>query len=114
MTSWSYDAKNNSGILLVEGDMTINHIADLKDRLVEAFGSAERVTIDVSSATAIDVAGVQLLCACHRFSNGRGKKMCLKLGENGQFAQFLDEVGFAQDFICNHGTANECIWPLAS
>ncbi|MCK4509148.1 MAG: STAS domain-containing protein [Desulfuromonadales bacterium] len=110
MTNWSFDAENDAGTLLVEGDMTINHIGDLKKRLVEAFDSAERVTVDVSSATAVDVAGIQLLCACHRFSSGRGKKMCLRLGENAKFAQFLDEVGFTKDFICNHGDANECLW----
>jgi anti-anti-sigma regulatory factor len=110
MTNWSFDAENNAGTLFVEGDMTINYIGDLKERLVEAFDGAERVIVDVSSATAVDVAGIQLLCACHRFSSGRGKKMCLRLGENAQFAQFLDEVGFAKDFICNHGDANECLW----
>jgi len=114
MTNWSFDAENNSGTLFVEGDMTINHVGDLKDRLVDAFDSAERVTVDVTSATAIDVAGVQLLHACHRFSSGRGKKMCLRLGENTRFAQFLDEVGFAQDFICNHGDTNECPRTLAN
>jgi anti-anti-sigma regulatory factor len=110
MTNWAFDPENNSGTLLVEGDMTISQIGVLKDRLVEAFAGADQVTVDVSVATAIDVAGVQLLCACHRFSVGRGKRMCLKLGENVQFAQFLGEVGFAQDFICSHGDANECLW----
>ncbi len=110
MTNWSFDEENNAGTLSVEGDMTINYIGELKERLVEAFDSAERVTVDVSSATAVDVAGVQLLCACHRFSNGRGKKMCLRLGENAKFAQFLDEVGFVKDFICNHGDADKCLW----
>jgi anti-anti-sigma regulatory factor len=108
MTSWAFDPENNSGTLVVEGDMTINHIRDLKDRLVEAFDSAEQVTVDVSAATAIDVAGIQLLCACRRFSTGRGKRMCLQLGENVQFAEFLDEVGFARDFICSHDDVGEC------
>lgn len=111
MTSWAFNADNNSGTLSVEGDMTIHNVAVLKDRLTEAFENAERVTVDVSSATAIDVAGLQLLCACHRYSNGRGKKMCLRLGDNDHFEQFLDEVGFIHDFICNHGNANECLWP---
>ena len=110
MTNWSYDPDKNSGTLLVEGDMTINHISALKDRLVETFESAEQVVVDVSATTAIDVAGIQLLCACHRFSSGRGKKMCLRVGENGEFLQFLDEVGFSQDFICSHGDAGQCLW----
>jgi ABC-type transporter Mla MlaB component len=108
MTKWAFDSKENSGTLLVEGDMTINHVGELKERLVEALHSAERVTVDVSEATAVDVAGVQLLSACQRFSAGRGKRMCLRLGGNSQFAEFLDEVGFAQDFICNHGDEKEC------
>ena len=109
MTNWSFDSVNNSGTLLIEGDMTINHIGDLKDRLVEAFAHAQQVTVDVSAATAVDVAGVQLLCACRRFSTARGKKMCLRIGGNTRFAQFLDEVGFARDFICDHGKASECL-----
>ena len=112
MTSWTFDPENKSGTLLVEGDMTINHIGDLKVCLVEAFASAEQVTVDVTLAKAIDVAGVQLLCACHRFSVGCGKRMCLKLGDNVLFAQFLDEVGFVQDFICSHGDASKCLWSL--
>jgi anti-anti-sigma regulatory factor len=107
MTNWSFDPENNSGTLLFEGDMTINHIGELKDRLVEALDSAEQVTVDVSAATAIDVAGLQLLCACHRSSTERGKRMCLRIGGNVQFSQFLDETGFAQDFICNHDDVNE-------
>lgn len=111
MTNWFYDPDNNSGTLQVEGDMTINHISTLKDRLVEAFENADQVVVDVSAATSVDVAGIQLLCACHRFSKGRGKKMCLQVGENGDFLQFLDEVGFSQDFICSHGDTGKCLWP---
>ena len=109
MTNWSYNPDSNSGTLLVEGDLTINHISTLKDRLVEAFENADQVIVDVSAATSVDVAGVQLLCACHRFSNGRGKKMCLRVGDNDEFLQFLDDVGFSQDFICSHGDTGQCL-----
>lgn len=110
MTNWTFNADSHSGTLLVEGDLTINYVGVLKDRLIEAFDSAERVTVDVSTATAIDVAGLQLLCACLRFSTGRGKKMCLRFGKNARFLAFLDDVGFARDFICDHGNASECSW----
>ncbi|RLB61484.1 MAG: sulfate transporter [Deltaproteobacteria bacterium] len=104
MTTWSFDPENNSGVLSVEGDMTINFISVLKDRLLEAFDSAEQVTVDVSATTAVDVAGIQLLSACQRFSTGRGKKMSLLFGNNTQFTEFLDEVGFGQDFVCGIDT----------
>jgi anti-anti-sigma regulatory factor len=114
MTKWSFDDEKKIGTLTIAGDMTINHIGGLMDSLLEAFSCAEQVIVDVSPTTGIDVAGLQLLSACQRFSFERGKQMCLRLGENTRFAQFLDEVGFARDFICNHGCAKQCPWPAAN
>ncbi|MDT8444229.1 MAG: STAS domain-containing protein [Desulfuromonadales bacterium] len=114
MKNWSFDAESSSGTLIVEGDMTINHVADLKERLVEALVIAERLKIDVSSVTAIDVAGIQLLCSCYRFAVGCNKAMCLRLGGNATFLQFLDDLGFARNFICDHGNANECLWTVVN
>ena len=112
MANWQYNPEAKSGTLALEGDMTISHVNDLKESLVEAFGDAEQVVVDVSATTSVDVAGIQLLCACHRFSTGRGKKMCLRLGDNVMFSDFLDEVGFSRDFICNHGEESECLWTV--
>ena len=100
MTNWQYNPEEKSGVLAFEGEMTIHHVSDIKERLLEAFSDAEQVTLDVSATTSVDVAGIQLLCACLRFSNSRGKKMNLLLGENTMFSEFLDEVGFSRDFIC--------------
>lgn len=91
---------------MVKGDMTISHVSDLKERLVDAFDKAGEVTVDVSASTAVDVAGVQLLTACHRFAVGRGLQMNLFFGENHRFLEFLDQVGLARDFISNHANAD--------
>lgn len=109
MTNWQYDSEEKSGTLSFDSDMTIAHVAELKKRLVEAFNEAEQVVIDVSAATSVDVAGVQLLCACHRYSCQNGKQMCVELGENAMFASFLDEVGFSRSFVCNHGRDGHCL-----
>ncbi|MBW2688760.1 MAG: STAS domain-containing protein [Deltaproteobacteria bacterium] len=100
MENWQYNPEEKSGVLTFDGDMTISHVSDIKECFLEAFSDAENVTVDVSAATSVDVAGIQLLCACLRFSKGRGKKMSLRLGENTIFSEFLDEVGFSRDFIC--------------
>ena len=102
MTNWSYDDATKSGTLTLQGDVTIQQVAELKQALVEAIENASRLTVDVSSATAVDVAGVQLLCACHRFTTASGKQMSLRLGNNKRFADFLRETGFHLHFIRNH------------
>ena len=108
MTNWSYDDATKSGILTLQGELTISHVGEIRNALVEAFDSAERVTVDVSSTTDVDVAGVQLLFACRRTSTAHGKKVCLRLGDNKRFADFLEEIGFPPDFICNHGEQEMC------
>jgi ABC-type transporter Mla MlaB component len=110
MENWSFDTESKSGVLVIKGDMTINHVSDLKKSLVEAFESADQVTVDVSATESVDVAGLQLLCASHRFCCARGKTMCLKIDGNQGFVDFLEEVGFAQDFFCTHAETGECIW----
>jgi len=110
MTTWKYNTDENRGILCVDGDLTIAHVAELKERLVEAFNTAQDVTIDVSASTALDVAGVQLLCACHSYSCKNGKSMHLEVGENQFFNAFLDEVGFSRSFVCNKGGDEGCLW----
>lgn len=107
MTNWIYDEATNQGMLTLQGELTIQHVGDLKKTLVNAIKSAKQVTVDVSSTTAVDVAGVQLLCAGHRFSTSCGKKMFLRLGDNNRFADFLEEVGFHLNFICNHDEKDE-------
>ena len=102
MTNWSYDKATKNGTLILQGEVTIQNVEDLKNALVEAINSAKQVTVDVSSTTAVDVAGVQMLCAGDRFSTSCGKKMYLWLGDNKRFADFLEEVGFHLSFICNH------------
>jgi ABC-type transporter Mla MlaB component len=110
MTNWKYDTDDKSGVLSVDGDMTIAHVSELKERLVEAFSDAETVTVDVSGSNALDVAGVQLLCACHSFSKKTGKSMQLEVGDNHVFTSFLDEVGFSRNFVCNKGGEGDCLW----
>jgi len=110
MTDWNFDPDQKSGVLSVEGELTIKNVSDLKERLVEAFAQAETVTIDVSATEAVDVAGVQLLCACHRFSGGRGKGMALHVGENRVLQEFLNDSGFSRSLVCSFGGESRCLW----
>ncbi len=110
MMNWTYDENSMSGTLVVDEDLTISNVAVLKEKIVDAFERADNVTIDVSTSMSVDVAGLQLLCACHRFSSSKGKKMCLQLKENERFLDFLEEVGFAKESFCAHGESDECLW----
>ena len=108
MTNWSYDEATQAGTLTLQGELTIRQVHELKNSLLEVFDCAEQITIDVSSTTEADVAGLQLLYACRRFATSRNKKMCLRVGDNSRFTDFLEEAGFPHDIGCNHGEKEPC------
>jgi len=107
---WYAAPDDSSGILVVAGEMTISHASAIKANLEEALCKTEGVTVDVSSVTAIDVAGVQLLCASHRYANSHGRQVILRLGANEVFAGFINSCGFTRDFICGPGSESGCLW----
>lgn len=110
MTNWLFDPALNVGTLSLQGDMTIKHAGEFKESLMQAFAAADRVIVDVSGVTAVDVAGVQLLFAGQRFAAGRGQAMCLRCAGNDRFERFIDEVGIPRDFVCSHGDEEQCHW----
>lgn len=112
MTTWIPCDGEDAGTLAITCDVTIQFVAELKTRLLECCADSARVTIDLSAAGAIDVAGLQLLCACHRYQAARGRRLRLDVGRNERFARFLVETGFARDFNCNHGGADGCLWAM--
>lgn len=114
MTNWSLDDEKKSGVLSIAGDMTVDRAHDLKNRMLEAFACAERVTVDIPASMAVDVAGAQLLCASHRYAVGHGKKMELRFDHKSRFAEFLNESGFTRDFVCSHGKTCKCLWMSAN
>lgn len=114
MTNWSFDDESKAGVLSIAGNMTIDHVHDLKDHLLEALAQAGKVTVDIPATVAVDVAGAQLLCASHRYAVGCGKEILLRFDSNARFAQFLNESGFTRDYVCSHGETCKCLWMSAN
>jgi len=110
MADWQFNSETNSGTFHFEGGITIGHVAELKERLVEALNSADKITLDVSEVNAVDIAGVQLLCACHRYCREHGKTVSLANSGNAIVFDFLDGTGFSRNFGCNGNDEEMCLW----
>ena len=110
MARWDYDSEQDAGQFLVDGDLTISDVAALKEQLVEAFDQAAAVTIDVSMSPAVDIAGLQLLCAAHRYAAGRQRQMKLQVGENLPFLDLLSQAGLKRNFPCDFVESETCLW----
>lgn len=64
--------------LCLEGELTVANGAALRERLLAAMEMGDRVEIDLERVTAVDLAGLQLLCSAHRTSVEKGKVLTLK------------------------------------
>lgn len=107
--NWHAAPDDKSGVLVVAGEMTISHVSAVMVCLEQAICKVEQVTVDLSAMTEIDVAGVQLLCASHRYATSHGRQMLLRLGANEVFASFINSCGFSCVFICGQGSESACL-----
>ena len=68
----------NGRSLCLEGELTVSNAADLRQGLLEALEQSDRLELDMDAVTAIDLAGLQLLCSAHRTAVAREKSLTLK------------------------------------
>ena len=63
---------NGATRLTVDGDLTIYHAAEIKERLIEGVRAGQVLELDLSHVGEIDTAGVQLLALAKRESQKQG------------------------------------------
>ena len=109
MAQWHYDSEQNCGRLEIDGDLTVSEVASLKERILEAFDQAGAVTIDLSASGAVDIAGVQLLCASHRYAEKRRQTLTLRADGNPSFLELVRQAGMARSFSCEPANGENCL-----
>ena len=97
-----------SEVLKLTGELTIRQAAELREALLAALGSRDRVIVDLSETTQTDVAGLQLFCAAHREAAARGKTFAIadKPAAAAAFLAAVDAAGFRR----RRGCAEGCLW----
>lgn len=106
--NWQYHEERRAGTLTVASGLTIAQICPLKEALLRGLDEADQVTLDVGADADIDVAGLQLLCAAHRYARKQGKELSLSgIGERTR--ELARAAGFAHGVMCGGGN-QACFW----
>lgn len=109
MTNWSYDAKRRTGRLTVEAGLTIAGVRELGEALLRGLEASDQVVLDLGGRDNVDIAGLQLLCAAHRFAVANGKELLLEgMGERPR--ELARAAGFARGELCSIGRDVPCFW----
>jgi len=101
--------KEGIGICL-EGDLTVSNTAAFRQRLLEALGQSDQVEIDLDGVSAVDLAGLQLLCSAHRTAVAQGKTLTLKEGQVPALLQARAISGFVFNRSCRVNPSADCFF----
>lgn len=98
------------GVVILDGELTIDHAAGIRDLLIQALESAEKVTIRLRDITAADISCLQLLCSAHKTAVKSDKKITLDDGNSEIFRQTVADAGFARSRECQQDPYGSCFW----
>lgn len=98
------------GVLRVEGDMTIQHIAELKAALMKYLETVDHLILNLDSVTEIDLSCLQLLCSAHRTSSRLKKQLTITGSRMEGLRQIIEASGYSRHIGCNFDCNKNCLW----
>ena len=96
-------------MLKLSGELTVPNAARFRSALLEALGRLDCLEIDLSPVTAVDIAGLQLLCAVHRTAVTRAKRIVV-LSASDCVDMAVNNVGFPGREGCMTSRTEGCLW----
>ena len=97
-------------VIRLTGDIGIQHAAQMRTTLLDAFGRGCAVRIDVAGVTDVQVPAFQLLCSAHRTSLQKAIAIALLPGGSEAFLQAVAVAGLPQAVGCPGGSGTTCLW----
>lgn len=104
-------AGDGTGRIKLCGEATIEHVAELRQALLEGFEQWEWLQVDCAEVSAIDFFAVQLLCSAHRSSVVWNKTLTFEGRVPPQVEEGIARTGFARHrgcSLCPPGV--RCLW----
>jgi anti-anti-sigma regulatory factor len=97
-----------SGTRHWQGALTVQRVVALKEELFLGLDELDKILINLSGATEIDPACMQLLCSAHRTAISLNKELALIGG--GHLAEAMREAGFLRHIGCALDCNHSCLW----
>ena len=102
-------AKGKEAALELSGELTVREARRLQALLGQGLGRRDRIEVDLSGATEVDIAGLQLMCAAHKSAAERGKQIVLR-GVPECIGLTAKAAGFRRLDACVACPEEACLW----
>lgn len=82
--------------LVLEGDLTIPHVAEISDSIQKAYEKKGNLVLDLKDITSVDLAFVQLLHSTLQSAKDAKKSVCLSTDCPEPLEQAIAQAGFSK------------------
>jgi anti-anti-sigma regulatory factor len=103
---------SGSETLRLEGELTIQHAGQLKEKLLQAFAETEALSLDLEGATEVDIACLQLLCSAHKTFLAANKELKTIGTIATPFQRAVDDSGYRRKTGCHSDPERDCLWVM--
>lgn len=104
--------KKKDGTVVVEGALTVGRIAEVRDELINALKTSEKVALDLQAVTEIDLSALQLFCSAHKTAINTKKYFELIDSSTGVAKNTAGLNGFLRPQGCSIDKENTCLWKI--
>jgi len=110
MFQFTMNHKSDTGTLNLEGDLSIEHAAELKEGLVRALTSVDHIIIKLDKALGFHLSAIQLLCSACKTAMRQKKLVTLAGNMPDELKRTAEQAGFSQHKRCIPNNENCCFW----
>jgi anti-anti-sigma factor len=109
--TFTVDDSQKAGLIIADGELTIQQAADFKDTLTKALSEVDRLEINFDTVTEIDLACLQLLCSAHKTCVKENKTMSITGRQSEALKKAINDAGYQRHKGCKAaGYNNQCLW----
>jgi anti-anti-sigma regulatory factor len=105
-----FEQSGSSGVLTFSGELTIEHVGEMRTAFIQALTDVDRVEIDFSGVTEVDLFCLQLLCSVHRTSLRLNKRVNFIGSRPAKFRETIETAGFSRVTGCGLDCEHSCFW----
>lgn len=96
--------------LTLEGAVTVNRAADLRDALLKSLAQGDNIEVDCEQVTEVDLTFLQLMCSAHRSARAAKKVLTIVDREKSAIGDTVVRAGFNYQKSCGDDSMGDCLW----
>jgi anti-anti-sigma factor len=109
--TYSIDMEEDTGTARFRGELTSEHADNFRLALARSLGSGRRlISLDLQDVARIDLSCLKLICAAHRSTSRKNRKLQLVGVRPDVFRKTVREAGYCRHIGCGPDHETECLW----